>query len=246
MKLSPILLAVSLLFGATSSNASTFDVISYSPTGHSMYLFPNGGLPGGLGRDYHFAPDPGQFEFVGGMAFLTGFVESETSGPNGYEVNLKFDYNVEPDVSYKEEQVGSLPGANPVVFMNLVGGTLTGKGSLLEGLVLDVTRRPEDGKKAAQFAIGGHEKGGPTKDHYGMAVWFTATVSDQSSDGSNNTNDFSSIFGKSYKGDFNVLIKDGPVPGMPPVPLPAAGWMLIAGIGGLAAMGRRRRKAAAA
>lgn len=32
---------------------------------------------------------------------------------------------------------------------------------------------------------------------------------------------------------------------MPPVPLPAAGWMLIAGIGGLAAMRRRKDKAAA-
>lgn len=30
-------------------------------------------------------------------------------------------------------------------------------------------------------------------------------------------------------------------PGISPVPLPAAGWMLIAGLGGLAAMGRRRK-----
>lgn len=33
----------------------------------------------------------------------------------------------------------------------------------------------------------------------------------------------------------------GPGPNTPAVPLPAAGWMLIAGLGGLAAMGRRKR-----
>lgn len=34
----------------------------------------------------------------------------------------------------------------------------------------------------------------------------------------------------------------GPGPSMSPVPLPAAGWMLVAGVGGLVAM-RRRKKA---
>ena len=41
--------------------------------------------------------------------------------------------------------------------------------------------------------------------------------------------------------NIQLFATGGLVPDMPPVPLPAAGWMLVAGIGGLAAMRRRRR-----
>ncbi|MEM6579173.1 MAG: VPLPA-CTERM sorting domain-containing protein [Pseudomonadota bacterium] len=43
--------------------------------------------------------------------------------------------------------------------------------------------------------------------------------------------------------DFVFTTTDGPTPGTPPaVPLPAAGWMLIAGVAGLGFAGRRKRK----
>lgn len=42
--------------------------------------------------------------------------------------------------------------------------------------------------------------------------------------------------------DSQSTVADGCTPGTTPIPIPAAGWMMIAGIGGLAAV-RRRRKA---
>jgi len=44
--------------------------------------------------------------------------------------------------------------------------------------------------------------------------------------------------------NFTLWTRPGGGPDTPPVPLPAAGWMLLAGVGGLAAWGRRRRNAA--
>lgn len=44
-------------------------------------------------------------------------------------------------------------------------------------------------------------------------------------------------------GGFSHYTEFGSIPGLPPVPLPAAGWMLIAGLGGLAAIRRRKKHA---
>lgn len=56
--------------------------------------------------------------------------------------------------------------------------------------------------------------------------------------------DYTSIF-VNKKGEIGALshisLYGTPATDMPPVPLPAAGWMLIAGIGGLAALRRRKR-----
>ncbi|MFN3846459.1 MAG: VPLPA-CTERM sorting domain-containing protein [Paracoccaceae bacterium] len=58
------------------------------------------------------------------------------------------------------------------------------------------------------------------------------------------------VFGLGVQGDSDQVRiaglrvsfeRDVPPPPLPPVPLPAAGWMMLAGLGGLAAMRRRKR-----
>jgi hypothetical protein len=64
------------------------------------------------------------------------------------------------------------------------------------------------------------------------------------SSGSFNTSDLAQGFSNIRLFGTQRLTNVPPPPPTNPVPLPAAGWMLLAGIGGLAAWGRRRRAAA--
>ncbi len=72
----------------------------------------------------------------------------------------------------------------------------------------------------------------------GFSMWFNWTRHGTA------TSPFANLysFNEGGKGDINIDLEIDPNGGGV-VPLPAAGWMLLAGIGGLAAAGRRRKKA---
>jgi hypothetical protein len=56
----------------------------------------------------------------------------------------------------------------------------------------------------------------------------------------NPSNPNGNLFGLSHIAFFN-----GPAQGPNPIPLPAAAWLLLSGMGGLGVMGWRKRRAAA-
>ena len=105
----------------------------------------------------------------------------------------------------------------------LAGSTFSGTaGTELDGIVWDIsdlsggTHPPQVGVNANALV---------ENDLQGISMWFSFVRSDHTQYGGNYT------INSNGKGDINSNLS--------PVPLPAAGWLLIAGLGGLAAMRRR-------
>ena len=114
-----------------------------------------------------------------------------------------------------------------MVYFDFAGQQLTGTaGTVLAGLSIDLTIKPLDGSKPPQLGYGGNWR---TLD-FGYSNWFKWSVSSAEK----------SVYGlRNMDGDGDMNLTLTPTP----VPVPAAAWMLIAGVGALGAM-RRRRKAA--
>ncbi|MEY1557463.1 VPLPA-CTERM sorting domain-containing protein [Yoonia sp. R2331] len=238
--------AVALAIAASTASAGnvSYDATSYAPGGHSLWF---SGLGAPLGKHFHFDPS-GLFNTdMTSWGQLLGTVTSANDSTNGFQVSFNYDGDTTGLGAFKNGGGGmtggsAVPGTNGVwggtlnpdiFFLNMTGGTLTGFGDKLGGIKLDVTRKPSNGIMAAQIGTGANDKNG----NFGMSNWFY-TICDVCS---NAQYDFTSAF-NNKQGDVNVnLVPNGG--NLTDVPLPAAGWMLIAGLGGLAAAKRRRKKA---
>ena len=104
--------------------------------------------------------------------------------------------------------------------------TLEGTGSIA-GMLINLFVNDVNDEKPAQLGLGGSWFSGNTSLE-GFATWLTWEVVD---------NGGHTDFASSGSGDINWLLGDSST--TTTVPLPAAGWLLIAGLGGLAAMRRR-------
>lgn len=106
-------------------------------------------------------------------------------------------------------------------YFSMITGTATGVGALA-GMEFKLTSNPMHNPQAG---IGANAK----DDHeLGFSMWFTWERTGDEHAGGYLANEYG-------KGDINSDLEY-----IDPVPLPAAGWMLIAGLGGLAAAGRRK------
>jgi hypothetical protein len=110
-------------------------------------------------------------------------------------------------------------------YRNLTGGTLIGTG-ILAGLNLTVTRKPIDGPWATQIGgSNGTNNGANNKNkNFGMANWFMINVTTATCRICSNNSVIANLNGK--QGDINIDLV--------PVPVPAAGFLLIGGLGALA------------
>ncbi len=110
------------------------------------------------------------------------------------------------------------------------GSTISGLGALT-GLSYGITDKTNSAHPAQ---VGVDANALANNDENGMSFWF-------------NWNKISDITGATNvvvsdggSGDFNLNLTTDPDPNLNAVPLPAAGWMLIAAFGGLAAAKRRK------
>lgn len=228
MKIFTTLLAAGAITAAAGSAQAvpiSYDATSFSNNGHSLWL--QGAHDAfGLNQHFDFAPDAGIFDTdQKTWGTLTGDVLNR-DGTNGFAVAFNYnDDDLDLRTGYKNGGGGAGNADN--FFLNLVGGTLTGFGGILDGVILSVTRKPANGTLATQVGTGANDKNG----NFGMSNWFMVAC-EQGCD--------TSAFGNRTQGDINVNLAATNRAPVPPVPLPAAGWLLIAGLGGLAAMKRRK------
>lgn len=202
---------------------------------HTVWL-PH--LFSGVTAYWQFAPDDGVLT-VGEdneTAHLTGTIQNNNVAEYTLEVDAHFELTDPNEPGYGGGKKGGIKDGltTDVIdtwsFFNLTSATLMGtQGSILEGLTLTLTQLPEDGKYPFQLGDGANDKNAGL----GASAWFKWEVStSQFYDGPTafDTRD-------GGHGDFNLNLE------MQAVPLPAAGWMLIAGVAGLGAMRRRKRPA---
>lgn len=158
------------------------------------------------------------------LAFVFELEFARSSQSNlGY---CQYDGNADPDCDSAFTQ--NLIATNQVDpsswdFFELLGGTFTGT-DLLAGVTYDIS---DKSGHQPQVGIGGNAI---DTDDLGLSMWFTF----MRTDGGPSTIGGYTLLDQGG-GDFNIDIAS--------MPLPAAGWLLIAGLGGMFAMGRRNKAA---
>lgn len=235
-------LALTVVSSSVQAANVTYDAVSYNgniTSGHSLWF--KGGVMSSTDNHYHFVPggifqtDESTTGTLSGKIYSQVDLDSGSATPAGFDV--LFNYNdqfVKSDGSsftpvFKAEATNPLPPPNDPYYLFLSGGTLSGFGALA-GLEMTVSEKGSFNNWATQIGLNANAK----DNDYGMANWFMTTVTSLCTGcGADYTN---RLDGK--QGDVNVDLTGAR---LTDVPLPAAGWLLIAGLGGLAAAGRRKK-----
>jgi hypothetical protein len=229
-----VILSAATLFGATADAATmyegTYKATSVNTGGndHTVWL---PGLFGNVNAYWQFAPEDGKFK-VGEnneTAHLTGRIQNNVS------TNLQMDVDVSyvlrtPNVPGDTVKQGGGTYDGTWSFFDISSAIMTGVGDL-EGLTLTLSAFPNPDVEDIPFQLGdgANDKNGGL----GGAGWFSWFV--EVTDNYNGPDWFNSVdLGAKKHGDININLA--------PVPVPAAGLLLLAGLGGLGAM-RMRKKA---
>lgn len=216
----------STLPGVTDDYSGTYGLTNAYPS-HGIWL-PS--FKSGASTEWGVVNGSATYDSTAGTLNLSGRVQNNSNAA----LQLDFNWSLNEVVHAGPPACGggACTGATAAMKANMVyfdfaGQQLTGTaGTALAGLSIDLTIKPSDGSKPPQLGYGGNWR---TLD-FGYSNWFKWSVSsaEKSAYGLKNT------YGD---GDMNLTLTPTPVP------VPAAAWMLIAGVGALGAM-RRRRKAA--
>lgn len=180
------------------------------------------------------------FDFDGTTAKLTGSAENTGASALTFDFSLNFDtHSVGPVGGQGYCQFGGGSGgtcsgsetsATKWSYFNLVSGSFSGTGTAMDGLTYTITDHTS-GVHPPQAGLEANALANNNKD--GFSMWFNWSKSGAAINAS--TFSFNNTSGK---GDINTNLDLSS--SAPPVPLPAAGLLLIAALGGLLAFGRRR------
>ncbi|MEL7133288.1 MAG: VPLPA-CTERM sorting domain-containing protein [Pseudomonadota bacterium] len=230
---------------ASFANATTLPAVDESYVGNYdiSNAFGNHGLwlPKFLG-DKTWSVTSGTANYDGTSLVMTGSVENKKGGTT-YTMDFNFqvfETAVKPDEPYcgngQACQAATDEQKDNIVYFDMNGGssmgTVTGTG-LLDGLVMDIEMKPlefPDDYKPGQLGYGGNW----TTLDFGYSNWLNWTVI---------KNDSGVKTGAAGYGDMNYdfLANDDPVTqNPPPVPLPAGLPLLVAGLGALTFLRRRK------
>lgn len=241
-------MATTALLGSNAQAATytgDFDATSVN-TGGNDHTFWFVGLLGETSHDtanryWQFDSDGGTFSSDGATASLTGTIVNNVLAGYDFLVNVAFSYRGTGDDGDNDggvldgdvDKKGSAHGGDPFTwdFYDMTSATLTGTGVISSGFWMELTQRGP----VFQVGDGANDK----SSGLGASGWFDWTLyrecvsvvaTGSSAGGACEEN--------SGYGDINVNL----VPS--PVPLPAAGLLLIGAVGALGAAARRKSKAA--
>lgn len=217
----------------TDSYQGSYD-LSNADTNHGLWLK---NLYSGVDKTWSISS--GKAVYVGNTLTLNGTVTN-----NGGALSLDFSFLLTEKPGHSGPlQCGNAgcPGVTQQMKDNIVyfdegtnptQGTIKGtSGSVLEGLLLDVTMVPTNGTKPGQLGYGGNW----FDNAFGYSNWFAWTVVSQA----DNSNWVTKNNGGSHNGDINVtMLANGDTINQTPIPLPAGLPLLLAGLG---AFGLARR-----
>ena len=198
------------VYSATSVSSGSFD--------HAVWLVD---LLGHTVADryWQFEGGSGLFTVDGNSAELEGSIVQNTNPHNVLMIDMEFDFRGTGAAGQGSEAPKNGGGGDPDTwdYYDLVSGSITGT-LMGEAVALDLTIRPSD-ELPAQLGLGANDKDGG----FGFSSWIYWSVA------AGNEFDFGRHSGI---GDVNIQLA--------PVPLPAGGLLLLAGLGGLA-LARRAR-----
>lgn len=240
----------------TSEYSATSAAVG-SGSGNSMFL--KRGLGFKVRKKFDFDPSGVLSLYDDGTATLTGRVVSKRNPDAYFDLVFNYDNTFLTSPVFKSQK-GSV-ATGDTFFRDLEGGTLIG-GGVLAGLDMSVTRARSDGRFATQFGSGTETKRGANNKNanFGMASWFKFSVDQALCRICGNKAISKRAAGGPVWGnlklDLDPMQSFEPDPAIQPavftaavedpapVPLPAGGFLLIGGLTSLAALRRRKRRAA--
>lgn len=240
MKLSSIAISISIALALpVMATAAPFAQGTYQATDYddnrSIWTGPNNNLSAlshlvtGTGVSNTWTVG-GSSTFVynatAGTAQLTGLAQN--TGAAGADLGFSFVLDMVADPGGAPFGPDAWPVADWALF-TLTGGSFTGLGGTdMAGLTYNITQKSTHGPQAG---VGANDKDGAL----GFSMWYYWDRTDSNVQTTSN----GYTFNTGGFGDFNMdleFVNNN----IDPIPLPAAAWMLLAGLGGLAAMSRRK------
>lgn len=239
---------VAFALGASSASAVTYNATSNVKEGagnHSLWFANDGSSParpdGAIGsRPNHFkfenrSPGQGVFEVNGSKASLTG----EVANADGQAFLIEMFFVEYTGSAYTDKKItGSQDTSDWTRYdldtskssmVSYIAGT--GTGNALQSFDVTLRGGPTAAPYKVQVGTGANEKDASL---FGLSTWITLT---------DKTGASGCGFAKcSYAGDINIVLDMDPN-SLPSVPVPAAGFLLLGGLGLLAGLRGRRRPA---
>lgn len=244
MKTLGVLAALALApVGAQAATTGAFDVTAAvsDRDGKALSLWFNSVLSTGFDRVYSMAT-PGTFVADAIGAVMTGSVVNALNDAAGFDFNFEYDRTFlqggPSDQNFKAVWEDVHEHGNEEYF-DFERGTVTGTGGL-EGLVFEMVRAPADGEYVTQMGGGMSDLIGANQhnNNFGLSGWMEIASVSVDMDACDLC-----VFDEAFytglagtQSDVNVDLSPAQVP------VPAAGLMLMAAVGGVGAFARRRRK----